>query len=753
MRHRLAFCLSALLTLTLTLPGGTVLAATPGLAAVASSPADPATTATEGLSEDEIRELVARLDDAAVRQLLIERLDAENHRAAAAQGVTERMQHLELASATFRLRFQELLRAVPELPAVLPFALSTLRGDRPAIFFLFLALGFTGMVLAGWLAERGFRHVARDGWSRIASLRPTRALGKCGALLARLGLELVALAVFVAGAVAVFFILHQGDELTRITVMTYLAAITAVRLYALGSRFLLAPAAPALRLMAMDDGDARYLHRQNIVIASVTAFGFLSCALLQAYGLEGRVHHLLLVLVGAWMTGTIAYTMWHGRHGLTTDLRGGEPPSSRVRALFAELWPKLLPLVVVLLFLVVLLVVLAGGDLSYMTVFGSFFVLLFVPHIDAGIERAARQQLFSDELRGQLGVVALRAGRILLLVFAALFLLRIWGVDLFSLAERGVGIRLAGALTDIGLTVLVAYVLWEIARINIDRRLAAEVGALGEGGPERGDEGGVGGSRLATLLPLLRLAIQITIAVMVVMLVLSALGVNIGPLLAGAGVVGIAVGFGAQTLVRDIVSGVFFLVDDAFRVGEYIDVGLVKGTVEKISIRSLRLRHHRGPLHTIPFGEIRHLTNFSRDWAIMKLEFRVTYNTDVRLVKKLFKQIGQDLLQDPELGPDFIEPFKSQGVLAMEDSAMIIRGKFMAVPGKQFTIRKEVYNRVQQAFNEHGIEFAHRRVSVELPPGIDPASPEGKKIADSAAASVAAEDEQQGGPGKAPSAA
>ena len=124
------------------------------------------------------------------------------------------------------------------------------------------------------------------------------------------------------------------------------------------------------------------------------------------------------------------------------------------------------------------------------------------------------------------------------------------------------------------------------------------------------------------------------------MIALSELGVNIGPLIAGAGIVGLAVGFGAQTLVKDILSGLFFLIDDAFRVGEYIDVGDVRGMVEHISIRSLRLRHHRGPVHTIPFGEIHHLTNYSRDWAIMKLELRVPFDTDIEKVRKIIKKIG-----------------------------------------------------------------------------------------------------------------
>ena len=203
--------------------------------------------------------------------------------------------------------------------------------------------------------------------------------------------------------------------------------------------------------------------------------------------------------------------------------------------------------------------------------------------------------------------------------------------------------------------------------------------------------------------------------VLFLLLALSNIGVDTTPLLAGAGIVGLAIGFGAQKLVTDVVSGVFFLVDDAFRTGEYVEVEGTMGTVEKISIRSMQLRHHKGPVHTIPYGEIPKITNFSRDWVIMKLRFTVPFNSDPNKIKKIFKKIGQEMLELPEFEGDFLQPFKSQGVLEIDDVGMVIRGKFMAKPGKQFMIRKEIFNRVNKAFEEHGIEFARREVRVALP--------------------------------------
>ncbi len=302
-----------------------------------------------------------------------------------------------------------------------------------------------------------------------------------------------------------------------------------------------------------------------------------------------------------------------------------------------------------------------------------------------------------------------------ILVVCAGELARLWGADL----GREGGHPIAAAL-DILLVLIIAAALYRAVNGFIDHKIVEEGGTLdGQAGtPGEGEgESGKGQSRLATLLPIFRNVIVSMLAVFGTMIVLANLGVDIGPLFAGAGVIGIAVGFGAQTLIRDIFSGAFFLVDDAFRKGEYIEVGSVKGVVEKISMRSFQLRHHLGAVHTVPFGEIQQLTNYSRDWVMMKLPLRLTYDTDVEKVRKLVKKIGERLLQDPVVGHLFLQPLKSQGVYAMEDSAMIIRVKFMTRPGDQFVTRKVVYAAVHEVFNHEGIRFAHREVTVRLAEG------------------------------------
>jgi small-conductance mechanosensitive channel len=195
--------------------------------------------------------------------------------------------------------------------------------------------------------------------------------------------------------------------------------------------------------------------------------------------------------------------------------------------------------------------------------------------------------------------------------------------------------------------------------------------------------------------------------------VLAALGVNILPLLAGAGVIGVAIGFGSQTLVRDVVSGAFFLADDAFRLGEYIEAGDAKGTVEKIGIRTVHIRHHRGAVNVVPYGAIPRLRNNSRDWMIMALEFRLPYDTELMKVKKIIKRIGEEIAADPELGRDLLQPLKFQGVMSTDDTGLVVRAKFMAKPtSAPYLIRREAYNRLLKAFAAEGIRFAHRQVTV-----------------------------------------
>ena len=205
----------------------------------------------------------------------------------------------------------------------------------------------------------------------------------------------------------------------------------------------------------------------------------------------------------------------------------------------------------------------------------------------------------------------------------------------------------------------------------------------------------------------------VVIVVITALMGLSSLGVEIGPLIASAGVVGVAIGFGAQTLVKDVISGIFYLLDDAFRVGEYIQSGNYRGVVECFSLRSVKLRHQNGPLYTVPFGVLGAIQNMSRDWAIDKLTIGVTYDTDIDKARKIVKKVGQELAQDPELAPGILEPLKMQGVQAFGDFAIQLRMKMMTRPGDvQFAARRRALAMIKKAFDANGINFAYPTVQV-----------------------------------------
>ena len=352
----------------------------------------------------------------------------------------------------------------------------------------------------------------------------------------------------------------------------------------------------------------------------------------------------------------------------------------------------------------------------------------------AGPPRGAALTSFEGLARRIAGIIAFVAGSYAFLA-------------MWSPGAGFVGGSVSARLLDVVVIIFLGYIGYYAFRIWIDRKIADEQGDMGEG--ELGDEGGgTSASRLATLLPLFRNFILILIVLTIGLIILMEAGVNVGPLFAGAGILGVAIGFGSQSLVRDIFSGAFFLFDDAFRRGEYIDVGGVKGTVEKISVRSFQLRHHLGALHTMPFGEIQVLTNYSRDWVIMKLPLRVTYDTDVEHVRKLIKKLGVALLDDPVIGDNFIQPLKSQGVIEMQDSAMIIRVKFMTKPGDQWLVRKKVYEEIRELFAREGIRFAHREVTVRLADGekkVEDLSEEDRKAITAAAQASIEEDMLEGG--------
>lgn len=381
---------------------------------------------------------------------------------------------------------------------------------------------------------------------------------------------------------------------------------------------------------------------------------------------------------------------------------------------------------IMIIFLLVLWIVWAGNlflersTQAYYAFFSLLFVVL-IPTINKAIEFCYLSN-FKEKHKNAVVLthsLQLFISWLLTLLFLSCFIEAL-GIPFISLLFTDYGFIFFKAIISILLTIAIAYGLWILTKSSIEaylereKKKQAELGVEGQMTVREDGEPVIIKTRAETLLPLLRFTILILLVSISTMVILASIGIDIGPLLAGAGVVGLAIGFGAQALVKDIVSGIFFLIDDAFRVGEYVEMDDIRGEVEKISLRSMQLRHHRGAVHTIPFGELKWITNHNRDWNIYKQDFRVPFEADLDKIRKIVKKIGKELMKDEELGPKFIQPLKSQGVKRMDDSAMILGTKFMCKPREQFYLRRVIFQRIQEAFAKEGIDFATRQVKVEL---------------------------------------
>lgn len=346
--------------------------------------------------------------------------------------------------------------------------------------------------------------------------------------------------------------------------------------------------------------------------------------------------------------------------------------------------------------------------LDFTTLFWLSVYALILPGLLRGAGRiaAASSKGSSSEMRE---VFVVRAARALVVAAAVGWLALVWRMNPDGIGHRDPTVTAIfyGLLKSV-VILLLADLVWQLMRKWIDNKLSEsdQAAALPPAEVARRQ-------RFRTLLPIFRNGLAVVVIVMTVLIVLGQLGVEIAPLIAGAGIFGVALGFGSQTLVKDVISGVFYMFDDAFRVGEYIQAKNYKGTVEGFSLRSVRLRHHRGPVFTIPFGELGAVQNMSRDWGVMKFRISVGYGTDLEKARKLTKKIGTTLLEDPELGPIFLEPLKMKGLEEFGDYGLVLSFGMMLKPSPmQSFIRRRANLMLREAFTENGIEFATPSVQV-----------------------------------------
>jgi small-conductance mechanosensitive channel len=705
----------------------------------------------ENLTREEVRDLVARLSDDQVRELIITQLDKL---AATGEQASEASVYFAQLNAGFEQARESLERSfdIREKPlqklAANIWRQVTENGELGSgrlllQLFILLAAG----IGASWLIRSLLRKSVTEERLSLKQKFDRAGYG--------IAVGVINILAFAAGAIIAVEIMTASLPTAQMLWYQLIWLIVTVWIIMLIAGQILAPKTPRLRLVEMSDAAAREAWIWALLLTLSLAVPRRLGMLLTEFGASDENRLLLAVTLGpVFLVLAILLIVRLRKHGAAL-IAGTGSETAVLRQGLARVWWILAIAYVLLIWLMAIGKSAATGESSLLPGLGSLALVAAIPYFDRGLKWLigwyfADGQRAGDNAQsakaGDTGeaatvaapvpnyhAVALRYGRVLMVLAILAIFARLWHIDIAALSAQLVGERFARASFDIGITILLTWALWGVIRIAIERKIAEDKGPAGAS--DDAEAGGVGGTRIGTVLPLIRAFIQITLIVMAVLISLSALGVNIGPLIAGAGVVGLAIGFGAQTLVRDIVSGLFYLIDDAFRVGEYVVVDQIRGTVEKISIRSFQLRHHNGPVHTVPYGEIRTLTNWSRDWAIMKFELRIPFETDIEKVRKIIKKIGQDLMEDETFGPLLLAPLKSQGVNRMDDSALIIRCKFTAVPGQQYLIRREAFTRIQRVFEEEGIHFAPRRVLVEA------TTPQG--AAEAAAAAIDREGEGQ----------
>lgn len=583
---------------------------------------------------------------------------------------------------------------------------------------------------------------------------------------------LVRLTVFAAVAMAGFLwldISRLGP--VRYLFMALLVTILGARLAAILSRMLWSPANARLRLLPVSDATAASMHRDILLVVTYILAGLNFLALLKVLDVQEETTVLFGLGLGTLLILLLAGMVLASRRTVADVIRalpGPEQEDGWLREEVASFWhiPALLYLFLVWLLMIFRLVN-GGRDngafLLSLLVVPIFFILESLGRWVVGVtistlgiyslpaaEDGDRKDGESGELREKeqrLVARTCRVVRLVILAALALWVLSAWGYTIpYSL-------QITHAVFNILVTLALALVIWRLVSTYIERKIL-EATPEEEENAEQDDEWGAAASRgrSYTLLPMVRKFIGTVLVVMVTLIVLSSIGVDIAPLLAGAGVVGLAIGFGAQKLVSDVLSGFFYLFDDAFRVGEYLQAGSVSGSVEAITLRNVMLRHHRGMLQIVPYSELGSITNFMRGGIVVKFNLEFPYDTDIDKVRKIIKKVGRAMLEDPEFGKDFIRPVKSQGVREITNSVMVIRVKFTAKPGTHFVIRREAYRRITEALAAQGIHYAHRKVIVELPtdehnPGTEEMSGERKKkMAElGAAAGLAAMAEDEAG--------
>ncbi|MFO1159659.1 MAG: mechanosensitive ion channel [Reyranellaceae bacterium] len=603
----------------------------------------------------------------------------------------------------FGEQLQEILAATPLMVdslSALPRTLdeSAVGGRTSGSFLLLLLLTIAAALAVEMLVRAALTPVKLRIAKGAVPEKGPRSLLPLG-LLALLDIApVVAMRITAHSAVVSLFAVATLQQRVATTVIT---ALTIWRVYALILRIILRPDLPAVRLCGVEDAEARALYRRMLaVLLVIISLRQVEQALIMIGTPEDAIAASRIILgpcAGAmlvWLivTSRKAALQWFGNLGQT----------SRLGAFMSSHWVGLACSLIVALIATQAYGLVTGhrnvASALLLTINLLAALLLFETLLHAVVRRLDSQLAgFTPAGTHQtLADVIARCVRVAALIAVSVVIAESWVVNVLGLVDTSEWNRTTREAMTAGITLFTAFVLWEIFHYATESYLRRYMA---------GDKAS-SASRLGTLIPLLRVTVAIVLAVLAVLIALENIGVNVTPLLAGASVLGLALSFGSQALVKDIVSGIFYLTDDAFRVGEFIDCEKAKGTVEGFTLRSVRLRSGSGQLHTIPFGELGHVTNFSRDWAAVDFGLRFARDVDLDKLREATAKVSADIMAVPALKEKLLEPLKMQGIAEVADNALVVRFKLVAHPGNPDWLQNEAVTRMLRAFPEQGIAFA-----------------------------------------------
>ena len=677
-------------------------------AARAATPAPAAQPAP--VSVDELQRLVDTLQDDTARAKLVADLRAliAAQRGGGPQQPTAPAFFAQLSQQINALTGEILAGAAVIVDAPRMLGWARYQVSDPAARRLWIEAAFASVLIFGiaFIAEG----ILRWGLGRLAPSLPARRSDTrmIRALFALLGLVLDALPILVFATIAYTILSTTLEPLTRarITLSVLVDATVEARLILCVARNMLLPADAGAVFVPLDAETRNYLYIwiRRFVIWAV--FGYAVPDAAWWLGVPGAIYGLMLNAVGLVIALLAIIFVLQNRAAIAKWIAGAPTPSGwgRIRHSLAEIWPVLAVIYISGIYLIYALRIHGGfayvaraTTLSLIVIVAAQVFIRFVR------ELSRRGFAISPELKVRFPTLEQRANRyipiltglagILVYLLAAFTVLQAWSVGAFGWLDTDLGRRLIGNVLSIGLEIFVALALWEIFASAIERYLS---GIDATGTPRR--------TRIRTLLPLLRTAMLSVLVVLTSLIILSHIGVNIAPLLAGAGVIGVAIGFGSQALVKDIITGLFILMEDQIAVGDVVDVGKDHaGVVEAITVRTIRLRDQAGTVHTVPFSEVTTVKNLTRDFAYVVARIAISYSEDIDRVVEILRQVSEELMADEDLRPLILDPFDYQGVDTLDASSVVLLVRIRTLPAKQAVVGRAFNRLVKMAFDEHGI--------------------------------------------------